>query len=169
MNWRGILLAGVLCLLAFNATVFAPVAMALDEDDRNGGFTMVAYRAYGLHPTDITVDLIGVERAAPIDLYRGLFQAAAAFDDRRFGSVTLARQGRAVFRLSGDDFHEIGRAYDLGENPVYMIRTLPEKLLLPDGAPAYGTWTGGVLGVLSAQMEDVNDAAQTWAGDGGAY
>jgi len=163
-NTKTAIVAVLLALLAFNATVAVPVALELGEDERNEGFTLVAYRSLGVHPREITIDLFSADRAAPVDLYRGLFQASAALEGRRFDRVTLARQGSAVFVMDGADFALLGESFTAGENPIYLIRTLPEKLYLPDGTPAYGTWTGGFLGVLGAQMRDVNDAAQTWAG-----
>ena len=42
---------------------------------------------------------------------------------------------------------------------LYLIRTLPKKLFNPDGTAAFGRWEGGLLGVLSKQMEDVSAAA----------
>ena len=42
------------------------------------------------------------------------------------------------------------------------MRTLPEKLYGPDGAHAYSTWTGGLLGVAIQQMKDVGDAGIRW-------
>lgn len=47
-------------------------------------------------------------------------------------------------------------------NPVYTIRTLPEKLRRPDGSRAFSVWTGGMIGVLGAQMDDVNNFAGQW-------
>ena len=39
---------------------------------------------------------------------------------------------------------------------------LPEQLYLPDGTAAFGSWTGGWLGVLGRQIEDVNTFGQAW-------
>lgn len=151
-------------LLAFNLTVWAPVASTLGKDDRNGqAMSMHVYRAWLLHPTDITVDLVRLKEAAPIDIMRGLFQASAALKDRKFSTVILARAGKPVFKMSGADFQELGRSYAAGENPIYLIRTLPESILLMDGSLAFGTWTGGWLGVLGKQMEDVTDFGEGWA------
>ncbi len=69
-----------------------------------------------------------------------------------------------IYSMRGEDFQEIGREYKAGQNPVYLTRTLPEKLFLPDGSSAFGTWTGGLLGVAAQQMDDVNEAARTWLG-----
>lgn len=95
-----------------------------------------------------------------------LFGAAKAMrgEQRSFELVRLARAGRAVYKLSGYDFQEIGKMAAEGENPVYMIRTLPEKLKRPSGGPAFDTWTGGAIGVLTQQMKDVTTAGTTWAG-----
>jgi len=149
-------------VLLFNAFVAAPVASALGHDDRNKGLTLVAYRAYALSPTVLTLDLWSVKEAAPIDLFRALFQAAEALKGKRFDRVNLARGGRTVFVLDGEAFQTLGQEYALGQNPIYLVRTLPEKLRTPSGSPAFETWTGGWLGVLSKQIEESNAFAQAW-------
>jgi hypothetical protein len=156
--------AAVLSAIAvFNLSVWAPAASALSKDSRNADAAQVhVYRSWLIHPRDITIDLVSVDTAAPVDLMRALFQVAATMKGRKFGRVTLARQGRPVYQMSGEDFTALGQAYDANENPVYLIRTLPESLKRPDGTEAFGTWTGGWLGVLSRQMEDVNAFAQGW-------
>ncbi|MNU11538.1 hypothetical protein D3C72_2594780 [compost metagenome] len=45
---------------------------------------------------------------------------------------------------------------------MYTIRTFPQNVWKLDGTAAYETWTGGMLGVLSKQMEDVNQFAKDW-------
>ncbi len=155
--------AVVIVVLSFNALVAAPVASAIGQDDRNKGLTLVAYRAYAVSPSILTLDLWSVEEAAPVDLFRVLFQAAEALKDKRFDRVNLARGGHTVFVLDGGAFQVLGQEHALGQNPIYMIRTLPEKLRTPSGSPAFETWTGGWLGVLGEQMEDSNAFAQAWA------
>jgi len=153
-----------LALLGFNLSITAPVAAGLAADDRNAAVTLVGYRSALLHPTEITLDLWAAgEGAAPLDLFRGLMQAAEALKDRRFSQVTLARGGRTVFVLDGADFQALGAAYAAGENPVYLIRTFPEKLHTANGQAAYGAWEGGWLGVLTRQLEDANAFAEAWA------
>ena len=56
--------------------------------------------------------------------------------------------------MLGEEFGE--------QNPVYTIRTFPEHLSRPDGAQAFSTWTGGILGVLSKQMDDFNKFNKEW-------
>jgi hypothetical protein len=45
---------------------------------------------------------------------------------------------------------------------MYTLRTLPENLNRPDGEQAFGTWTGGMLGVLGHQMEDFAEWHSAW-------
>jgi hypothetical protein len=142
-----------------------PVQGALAADSRNASFELRAHYECYVTPTTLVLDLIKVESAAPIDLFRGLFQSAQALEERgrSFERVVLARAGRPVFFMKGSDYLEVGRAFRAGENPVYLIRTLPEKLFSPNGTAAFGTWTGGWLGVLGRQMEDANEAGSSWA------
>ena len=92
-----------------------------------------------------------------------MFQSAEALREREFGKVTLARDGKTVFMMSGEDFQTLGRSYAEGENPLYLMRTLPEALCLADGTPAFGRWTGGILGVFTRQMADGTNFAHQWA------
>jgi hypothetical protein len=39
----------------------------------------------------------------------------------------------------GEDFKLVGLQYPLGENSIYIIRTFPEKLLLPNGRNVFPT------------------------------
>jgi len=48
------------------------------------------------------------------------------------------------------------------ENPVYLLRTFPERLKTPKVTAAFDVWIGGALGVLNAQMDDMNRLAETW-------
>jgi hypothetical protein len=151
----GAVLAG---LLAFNLSVWLPVANQLGDDTRNEGIGIHVRRTAWVHPTSLTIDLTEPGSASTADL----FQSAEVLKDRSFSRVVLARGGQAVFVLSGDDFQDIGQAYAWGQNPLYLTRTLPEKLETPDGRPAFGSWTGGWLGVMSGQMEDVNELGSRW-------
>lgn len=162
-RWWWAASGALLAIVVFNLSVWFPVAQALGADDRNDGFDLHAYRSLLVHPRDITLDLVSVDSAATVDLTRGLFQSAEALKDREFGRVTLARGGKAVFVLSGSDFKELGASVAAGENPIYLLRTLPEKLTLPDGRRAFGSWSGGWLGVLNGQLEDLNVFGPAWA------
>ncbi len=142
-----------------------PVQRILSADPRNAGYSLSAHYGYYVDFRVLVLDLRAVESAAPVDLFRALFQSAQAFHEsgRRFDKVVFARSGTPVFLMEGDDFSTIGYEFSTGQNPVYLIRTLPEKFFQPNGQAAFGSWEGGLLGVLRKQMEDANEAAQQWA------
>lgn len=156
------LLATVAAFFAWNLSLTIPVAAALSKDPRNEGVALVAYRSYGVLPS-VTLDLWAFDpEKSPADLCRALFQAADQLKSRSFSRVTLARAGKAIFVLKGEDFQELGAEFDGGQNPIYLLRTLPEKLYLPNGKPAFGTWEGGLLGVLTKQMDDLTAFTTGW-------
>jgi hypothetical protein len=96
-----------------------------------------------------------------MDVFRVFLQFAARMKDQRISRVELAHHGVTKFLVPGEYFAQLGAEYG-EQNPIYTIRTFPEHLYLPDGTPAYGTWTGGVLGVMTKQMDDFNDAQHKW-------
>jgi hypothetical protein len=142
-----------------------PVQKKLNSDPRNQGYALRAHFGHYINPSTLVLDLREAERVAPVDLFRALFQSAEAFHEsgRKFDKVLLARGGTPVFLITGNEFAALGAEYSAGQNPVYLIRTLPEKLYRPSGEAAFGRWEGGWLGVLTKQMEDANNAAQQWA------
>jgi predicted small secreted protein len=146
-----------------HSIVAKPVAARLAEDSRNAVFSLEA--RYGDDSTTLVLDLREVSSAAPADLWRGLFQSAEALHDEglTFDHVILERSGSPVFLMSGEDFGTLGAEFGGGQNPVYLLRTLPEKLDRPDGQAAFATWEGGLIGVATKQMKDVNTAAKEWA------
>jgi hypothetical protein len=146
-----------------HSTVARPVAAKLAADSRNAAFSLEAH--YGADARTLVLDLREVGAAAPADLWRGLFQSAEALhrEGLSFDQVVLQRSGSPVFLMSGKDFATLGAEFADGQNPVYLLRILPEKLERPDGTPAFAKWEGGLLGVTTKQMEDVNAAAKEWA------
>ena len=68
---------------------------------------------------------------------------------------------RTKFLLDGESFRVLGAEYDT-QNPVYTMRTFPSKLNRADGAKAFSTWTGGMIGVLGKQMDDFNAFHKEW-------
>jgi hypothetical protein len=154
--------AALSAVVIYNLTVWLPASNQLAEDTRNRDVGIHVYRTAWVHPTDITIDLVTAGPISTADLMRALFQIAERFEGRGFGKVTLARKGKAVFVVPGDEFRTIGREYGMGQNPVYLMRTLPERVETPDGTPAFGHWTGGWLGVMTRQMEDANAFGEAW-------
>jgi hypothetical protein len=159
-----VLAAGVIWA-ANVALVGSPVTSALNEDPRNSVFELQAHYGYYVNPNTLVLNLTRSDSAAPIDLFRGIFQAAGALNGRgrTFDRVVLANGRKAVFLMEGQNFDELGAEFTGGQNPVYLVRTLPEILLLPSGTPAFGKWEGGLFGVLARQMADATEAARAWA------
>ena len=71
----------------------------------------------------------------------------------------------AKFVLEGDYFQTLGKEYGT-QNPVYTMRTFPEKLYSPDGQRAFGRWSGGLLGIVGKQMEDFTEFHKQWYVEG---
>lgn len=147
------------------ALIGRPISEALTSDTRNAVFNMRGHYQHYVVGSTLVLDLTSTTGAAPADLTRGLFQVAREFAkaDRHFERVILAGAGTERFVLPGLAFYTLGAEFEAGQNPVYLIRTLPEKLSTPTGEPAFGTWTGGFLGVTTRQMEDVSSFARQWA------
>ena len=140
------------------ARVHQPAADGMDGRDT----TVAAYYRYGIMPDEIVFDIWSVAgNASPAGILGGFMSFAEEMKDREFRQVVLSYRGEARFILDGDDFAEIGREL-AWQNPVYLLRSFPERLTTPDGRPAFNTWTGGMIGVLGAQMEDINALSQAW-------
>lgn len=134
----------------------------LESDPRNEGIRVVArYQNYVVFST-LVVDIKSVDGdKAPADVFRVLLQYAEAMRDRSFDRVILASSGKNKFFIEGSYFEQLGGEYDY-QNPVYTMRTFPQHLFDPDGNRAFGTWTGGVLGVMGKQMEDFTEFHKRW-------
>lgn len=155
--WAG---TGVAALLAiWNAVVILPVMRALADED---GVTVVAYRRWLVAPNQIVFDVWRLgDEASMAQVDRMLFRTADALANRRYNTIILAARGEARFQLDGDHFQQIGREWP-EQNPIYLMRTLAEHVQTMDGKPAFGTWTGGWLGVLGRQMEDHQNLHREW-------
>lgn len=163
MNWKTLALSAFILsagLVGVNAIrVHMPGQEALKYTDE---ITVASYYRFGVLPDSIVFDLrhVGWDASGALILGR-FFAFAEEFKDREFREVRLAYKGRTKFILDGDDFREIGQE-NSWQNPVYTIRTFPEKLRKPDGTRAYSSWSGGMLGVLNAQMGNVNEITRDW-------
>ncbi len=151
-------------LLRDHIAVARPVAQAIEADSRNSGIELTGHFQYRVVSSTLVLDLRGPVSASPAAVFRALFEVADALhrEERVFDEVLIARDGDAVFAMSGRDFDDIGRSFGASENPLYLLRTLPEKLRRPDGSRAFSEWEGGFLGVTTRQLEDVTKAASTW-------
>ncbi|WP_369662828.1 hypothetical protein [Variovorax sp. V15] len=166
MKKRILIAAVAACALALAGWNYVaahrPVSERLAQDARNQKVSLWAYHRYGVMPSVLVIDLRRVDAdAATVDVLRALFQSAQSHKARRFDKVLLAHRGTAKFSLDGAYYAQLGQEFS-EQNPVYTIRTFPQNVRKLDGTPAYETWTGGMLGVLSRQMEDVNQFARDW-------
>ncbi|WP_116812894.1 hypothetical protein [Steroidobacter cummioxidans] len=157
------IVAGVVLVLTVNYLfVHRSLAEAMKEDPRNDGIRAFAHFDYFLVPSSIVFDLRRVDREKSMaDVTRLLFQFAQRQESHRYERVTLAYRGEPKFLLEGEYFQTLGKEFG-EQNPMYTIRTLPSNLYRPTGEHAFGEWTGGILGVLSRQMEDHNEFHQQW-------
>lgn len=134
----------------------------LSGDPRNEGIKVFAHYGWFVDPTVLVFDLRQVSgENSPLDVTRTLLQFAETQQDRKFERVVLSYKGVRKFQLEGDYFKTLGSDYE-HQNPVYTLRTLPENVYRLDGSPAFGTWTGGLLGVLGKQMEDLSEFHKQW-------
>ncbi|MCE6958065.1 hypothetical protein LAZ40_03215 [Cereibacter sphaeroides] len=164
MTRVGKTLAGMALALAALAgvSIVRVTLPALSAVEGHADVTAIGYYRWGVTPDRIVFDLwkAGPEASAA-SVLGAFFDFAQEMKDRRFEEVLLAWRGDVRFRLDGDDFREIGVERDW-QNPVYVVRTFPEKLRTPEGRPAFESWSGGLIGVLGAQMDDVNSFADAW-------
>ena len=131
---------------------------AVKYDDVN----VAAYYQMGVIPDAIVYDVWDLgPTASQAEVLGGFLRFADQLKDREFREVRLAFRGETKFILPGRDFAVMGDEYDW-QNPVYTILTFPEKLTHPDGRPAFDSWSGGWIGVMSAQMDDVNELGREW-------
>ena len=138
------------------------ISGVIDGDPRNDGISVFAHYGMLINPNELVFDLWGISRDnSAADVTRVLLQYADALKDRRFEKVILSYKGERKFFLKGEFFHALGAEYQT-QNPVYTMRTFPENVYELDGTSAFGTWTGGLLGVVGKQMGDFNEFHKRW-------
>lgn len=160
-------ISAVVLLLAIPVSVnvirlYLPVSSAISEDYRSDGVSVIAYYRYGLIPNEIVFDLrdVALEKS-PTDVVRVMLTFAEKVKDRNFDKVYLSWKGQPKFYMEGYFFKSLGETLAI-QNPVYTIRTLPENLYLPNGERAFSQWSGGLIGVLSNQLQDFETFNQQW-------
>ncbi|GGH04224.1 hypothetical protein [Mucilaginibacter phyllosphaerae] len=75
--------------------------------------------------------------------------------------MILEYKGKPKFKLPGKYFHKLGIEYKQ-QNPMYTLRTFPENVMNLDETKAFGSVTGGLFGVLKAQMDQFSDFTKSW-------
>jgi hypothetical protein len=101
-----------------------------------------------------------------IDPLHLLMQFGYKLRDDSFHHLSVASAGEEVYRLEKPDLDELSRQYELGAR-IWAFDHWPERLRKPSGERAFGSWSGGFLGVMRAQAEDLNEALRTWLGRAG--
>jgi hypothetical protein len=154
---------GALVLVgAVVALNFVRVYMPLKAASQNNELTVASYYRFGIVPDSIVFDLWGVGPGeSHVSLMGVVLRFAEEMKDRDFREVRLAYRGKTKFILGGEDFATTGRENEW-QNPVFTLRTFPEKLKTTNGQDAFSTWTGGMLGVMTSQMEDLNTFRDQW-------
>ncbi len=138
------------------------LSTVLNSDTRNKGISALAHYDYLVNPKTLVFDLQVVsETNSPVDIFRVLLQFAATQKDCDYETVKLSFKGQTKFLLKGSYFKTLGVEFET-QNPVYTMRTLPENVIKPDGTAAFGTWTGGWIGVFGKQMEDFIEFHKQW-------
>jgi hypothetical protein len=157
-----IVFTGIALLAAFNISTLHKHLMDIShQDSRNKEITIIAHYQYFVNPNSIVFDVWDVGNASHADILRNLFQLAGKLKDKKYEKIILSYRGSNRFILDGEHFNKIGREHNL-QNPIYVIRTLPEHITNLKGEPAFEKWTGGIFAVLGKQMENVNEMAKLW-------
>ena len=140
----------------------SPMSDVLSGDPRNKGVSVSVHYENYIDPSTLIYDLRDVSGPnSKMDVFRVFLQFADKLKDRKFDTVILSFRGKQKFKMSGAYFQQLGREYGY-QNPVHTLNHLPENLKDMDGTPAFGTWTGGWLGVMQKQMEDFNEFHDKW-------
>lgn len=98
-----------------------------------------------------------------IDPLHLLMQFGYKIKDTPIAYLSIASGGEEVYRLEKSDLDELARQYELGAR-IWAFDHWPERLKKPTGERAFESWSGGLLGVMKGQMEDLNEALRAWIG-----
>lgn len=143
-------------------SVGSALSDTIKSDSRNAGIKVSAHYENYISPSSLVFDLKMVsETNSPADVFRVFLQFSSRMKNKSFERVILAHQGLVKFHLKGEYFKTLGVEFG-DQNPVYTIRTFPQNIYRPDETLAFGTWTGGIIGVLGEQMNNFNKFHQEW-------
>ncbi|MBO7928078.1 hypothetical protein J5X91_17735 [Pseudoalteromonas sp. K222D] len=134
----------------------------LASDPRNEGISVFVHFEWFVNPSIIVFDIRDVQSdKSPLDVSIVLLQLSESLKDNEYHRVVLSFKGRQKFMLEGSYFKETGMEYGI-QNPVYTLRSLSQNVYKLDGSQAFSTWTGGFIGVLGKQMEDLTEFHKQW-------
>ena len=152
----------VTIFLANYISIQKPLSDVIDSDPRNKGIELSAHYVYYISPSKLVINVKSVSGdKSSADVFRVLLQYAEKLSSKDFDRIELSSRGKVKFVLRGDYFQTLGKEYGM-QNPVYTMRTLPENIYRSDGKRAFGSWSGGLLGVVGKQMEDFTEFHKQW-------
>jgi hypothetical protein len=138
------------------------ISEIVESDSRNSGISVYSHFNWFINPNVIVFDIRGVSHdKSSMDVSRILLQLSEKLKEKEYESIILSFKGKSKFVLKGNFFKATGLEYGT-QNPVYTLRSLPQNVFNLDGTAAFSTWTGGLLGVLGKQMEDLNEFHKQW-------
>jgi uncharacterized CHY-type Zn-finger protein len=145
-----------------NSRLQAQFDRGINSDYRNAGVEVSVYYRDAFDKSVIVFDLQNVSsRNSRIDVFRILLEFSEQLKEDQLDTLELAFRGETKFTLDAAYVRTLGRERNF-QNPAYTIRTFPENLKTPAGSNAYPEWSGGLLGVLSRQMDDFNKFHDDW-------
>lgn len=134
----------------------------LNNDTRNKGISVWVHYKWFINPFELKYDVRDVSKDnSTLDVNRVMLQFSERIKEQKFKKVYLSYRGEDKFYFNGDYFQKLGKDYEF-QNPIYTLRTIPENVYSLDNSKKYGTWEGGMLGVLGKQLEDLNSFAKDW-------
>jgi len=138
-----------------------PMNNVIEEDYRNSGIEVTVRFQNYVNLNTMVYDMVKFENNSAADVLRVLLQYADKLQNKDLDYIILSSKGNKKFILQGSYFKKLGQEYSY-QNPLYTTRTFTENVYNLDGTNAYDTWTGGMIGVLSKQMEDFNIFIKKW-------
>ena len=134
----------------------------IKKDIRNDGIRLYTHYDNFINPSIININFWNIDNDKTMaDMDRIIFQLAEVLVDKTFEKVIFSFRFDKKYFIRGDYFKKIGEEFSY-QNKIYLIRSFPEKLYKMDGSKAFSTWTGGLLGVMTKQMEDHNEFHKVW-------
>lgn len=160
-----LLVVGVASIPAYKWFRNRELVTTLEACQSYGVINATAYYADAFDDGAVVLDLAKSHDsgARRIDCVHLLMQFAGKLDLRMVKKVVLAREGKQVYYVAATDLRELTSSYKAGGEP-WAFHNLPERCRTMAGSPAYDTWSGGWLGVLAKQANDLNSFIDAWLG-----
>jgi len=161
----GVAASVVSLLIIYVAVRGSDLRAKLDQCESKGVVT--AHVSYsGFFSTDTVVfDLRGGSSASArrIDPVHLLMQFADKLNLDSVNRIVLARNGQERFYITGSDLRTLADSYG-GGGRIWAFNNLPASVRRMDETRAYAEWSGGWLGVLNKQAEDLDEFIEEWIG-----